>query len=237
MPRSTQDDNRLEGERYDQGYFCKKDYEREIEEKNGEYHVEDKKWYVASERRDYYNFMDQDHPFAKRMREDPEEDERIGLLTFPIYQSEHSFDIDGEPYYVVYDCYEKRPKRIVYVTTEFCSCGEPESDEKAITDFTKELSRLKQIEKVLRKNFHGQENTVRMYLEKMGDEGKVPQEDSVSEFIEEYGGLKKKKNEGTECRIEIQNLEKRIRYHQKCASRGDRTKILLPQTGIKMICH
>lgn len=217
------------------GIFVRRIYGREIVKKNGEYHVEDENWYVASERWDYYNFMDQNHPFAKRMREDPEEDERIGLLTFPIYQSEHSFDIDGEPYYVVYDRYEKRPKRIVYVTTEFCSCDEPDSDEKAITDFTKELSRLKQIEEVLRKSLYEQENTVRMCLEKMSDEGKVPQEDSVSEFIEAYGSLKQKKNEVTECRIEIQNLEKRIRYHQKCAARGDRAKVLIPQTGESMI--
>ena len=217
------------------GIFVRRIYERKIVMENGEYHVEDEIQYVASERWDYYNFMDQDHPFTKRMREDPEDDERIGLLTFPIYQSKNSFDIDGEPYYVVYDRWEKRPKRIVYVTTEFCLCDEPDSDEKANTDFTKELSRLKQVEEALRKSLHEQENIVRMCLEKMSDEGKVPNGESVSLFIAEYGVLKEKKNEYTECLIEIQNLEKRIRYHQKCVARGDRAKVLIPQTGASMI--
>lgn len=218
------------------GIFARRIYEREIVEMSGEYHVGDESWYVASERWCYYNFMDQDHPFAKRMREDPEDDERIGLLTFPIYQSQNSFDIDGEPYYVVYDRWGKRPKRIVYVTTEFCSCDEPDSDEKAIMDFEKELSRLKQIEEDLRKNLYKQEKVVRMHLKKMSDEDKVPHENRVSSFISEYDVLKEKEIECAECCIEIQYLEKRIRYHQKCVARGDRTKILIPQTGPYMIC-
>lgn len=75
-----------------------------------------------------------------------------------------------------------------------------------------------------------------MYLEKMGDEDNVPHDDSVSKFITAYEVFKEKKNECIECSIEIRNLEKRIRYHQKCVARGDRTKILIPQTGAAMIC-
>lgn len=211
------------------GIFVRRIYERKIVEKNGKYHVGDENWYVASEIWDYYNFMDQDHPFAKRMREDPEEDERIGLLTFPIYQSNNSFDIDGEPYYVVFDRWEKRPKRIVYVTTEYCSCDQPDSDEKAITDFKKELSRLKQVEEDLRKSLYEQESVVRMCLERMSDEDKVPHEDNVSLFIGEYGLFKEKKKECIECRIEIENIERRIQYHKKCLDRGNRANILIPQ--------
>ena len=214
------------------GVFVRRIYEREIQNRNGEYHVGDLRKYVASQLWSYHDLTDRDHPFAARVREDLKEDEMIGLLAIPVYHSDNSFDLDGEPYYVVFDHTGKYPKRIVYVATEYCACDEPVSDEKAVTDFTEELHRLKELESTLRKALSEQENVVKVSVTRMADEGELPSDESTAAFIAAYGILKQRKNEYIECRIEIRNLEKRIRHHQKCISKGNRTKVLIPQTGI-----
>lgn len=216
------------------GVFVRRIYEREIQNRNGEYHVGELRKYVASQLWSYHDLTDRDHPFAARVREEINEDEIIGLLAIPVYHSDNSFNLDGEPYYAVFDRTGKYPKRIVYVATEFCACDEPTSDEKAVTDFTEELHRLKEMESTLRKDLSAQENAVKVSVTRMADEGRVPSEESVAAFIAGYGVLKQRRIEYMECRIEIQNLEKRIRHHQKCIRKGNRTKVLIPQTGIDL---